>query len=89
MERYLKTNSERHLIADIVQDLKEENGRVHKLIEELRQFTRPLELNLEPVNVTEILLQVIHEVSIVSKDSHSIEIEPRLSEAAPIVTADP
>jgi signal transduction histidine kinase len=71
-----------------VQDLKEENVRVHKLIEELRQFTRPLELNLEPVNVTELLLQVIHEVSIVCKESHCIEIEPKLSEAAPIVTAD-
>jgi len=89
LERYLKTNSERHLVAGIVEDLKEENVRVHKLIEELRQFTRPLELNLEPVNVTKILLQVIHEVSIVCKDSHSIEIEPKLSEALPMVTADP
>jgi signal transduction histidine kinase len=88
LERYLATNSERHLIAEIVQDLKEENDRVHKLIEELRQFTRPLELNLEPINVTKMLLQVIHEVSMVCTDSHSIEIEPKLSEAPPMVTAD-
>ena len=72
-----------------MQDLKQQDVRVHKLIEELRQFTRPLALNLEPVNLTEILLQVIHEASMVCKDSHFIEIEPKLSEAAPIVTADP
>jgi signal transduction histidine kinase len=87
--RYLETNSERHLIAEIVQELKQQDVRVHKLIEELRQFTRPLALNLEPVNLTEILLQVIHEASMVCKDSHFIEIEPKLSEASPIVTADP
>ena len=89
LERYLVTNSERHLIAEIVQDLKEENARVYKLIQELRQFTRPLELNLEAVNVTNMLLQVIHEVSTVSKDSQSIEIEPELSDVPPMVTADP
>ena len=52
LERYLETNTERHLIAEIVQDLKQQDLRVHKLIDELRQFTRPLELNLEPVDRT-------------------------------------
>ncbi len=89
LERYLAEYSEHEPIAGIVQHLKQENIRVHKLIEELRQFTRPLDLNLEPVNVAEMLLQVTQQVSMVSNDSHSIEIEHKLSENLPMVIADP
>ena len=89
LERYLSQNRERDLIAGVAHDLNEENRRVHKLIDELRQFTRPLELNLEPVNLTKMLLQVIHEVNMAAKDSQSIEIDPKLSEELPMLSADP
>ena len=69
--------------------MKEENLRVHKLIDELRQFTRPLELNREPVDANKMLLQVMHEVSMLSNDSQSIEIDLKLSEDLPMVSADP
>ena len=89
LERYLATDRERDLIAGVAHDLKEESLRVHKLIDELRQFTRPLELNLEPLNLTKLLLQVMHEVNVPVKDSQYIEIDLKLSEELPMLSADP
>ena len=89
LERYLATNRERDLIAGVAHDLKEENLRVHKLIDELRQFTRPLELNRGPVDANKTLLQVMHEVSVLSNDSQSMKIDLELSEDLPMVSADP
>jgi len=89
LERCLPTSSDRHLIPGIIQHLKEENLHVHKLIDELRQFTRPLALDLEPVNVSNMLIEVIHEISTVCDESQSVEIEPKLSRDLPMVMADP
>jgi signal transduction histidine kinase len=88
LERYLAKTSKHHLIPEVVQALKERNASVYKLIEELRQFTRPLELSLEPVNLTVMLRQIVRELSMVCKNSQSIEMEPELSETSAVVTAD-
>ena len=89
LERCLPTDSDRYLIPGIIQHLKDENLHVHKLIDELRQFTRPLALDLEPVNVSNMLIEVIHEISTVCNQSQSVEIEPKLNRDLPMVMADP
>ena len=89
LERCLPTSSDHHLIPGVIQHLKEENLHVHKLIDELRQFTRPLALELEPVNVSNMLIEVIHEISTVCNESKSIEIESKLSRDLAMVMGDP
>ena len=84
LERFLATDAARPEIATILSNLNQENVRVHKLTDELRQFTRPLKLDLDAVNVGNLLLQVIHTVS-----SHTIEIEPKSFEDMAMIKADP
>jgi signal transduction histidine kinase len=89
LQRYLATDAVRPEIATVLNNLNQENDRVHKLTDELRQFTRPLELDLDAVNVGSMLLQVIHTVCAVGKNSHIIEIEPQTFEGLAMVKADP
>ena len=76
-------------IAQMMKAMKAESGRVHDLMQELRQFTRPSELNLEPVNITTMLSEITDEVTSLCHDSSSIEIDQKLSPDLPIITADP
>jgi signal transduction histidine kinase len=89
LERYFATDPARPEIATILNNLNQENIRIHKLTDELRQFTRPLELALDAVNVGNILLQMINTVSAMGKKSHTIEIEPKSFENLAMVKADP
>ena len=86
LERCLPPDSDR--VLEILKHLKEENLHVHKLIDELRQFSRPLALNLEPVNVDKMLREVIQEISSMCNDSQPVEIESKLSLDLPMVMAD-
>lgn len=60
-EIYLAEGSERlyALITETTQGLKQETARVAALIAELREFSRPLRLNCEPVNFARLVARVI------------------------------
>lgn len=88
-ERYLASGSERldELIAGTIQDLKGETAHVQTLMEELRQFSRPLQLKLEPVSLARMLAELIHEVSFIHNHAR-LEIDQQLSDSLPLVMVD-
>ncbi len=87
LEFSLGRNGERQQMAEALQDIKEENARVRELIEELRQFARPLGLSRGTVNMTNMLAEVVREVSALCSPDF-IEIAPRLAEDLPMVNGD-
>ena len=88
LERSLAGNLERETIVELVQGLKEENARLQSLIDELRQFTRPLELNLEAVSLAELLSDVSRDTRITANGSYSVGLEQAATEDLPVVMAD-
>jgi len=89
-ERYLARRSERlqELIAGTTKDLKEETARVHTLIGELRQFSRPSEIKLEPVDLAEMVAEVIREAMFLHNPSSPVEFEQQLATDLPFVMGD-
>src|SRR4029077_11273846 len=89
-EEYLTHDSAQvhELIADTLKDMREQAGRVHALITELKQFSRPSELQLEPVDLAKMVTQVIHEVRSIPQQPSLVEFEQKLSDDLPLVMAD-
>jgi len=88
IERSLAENSDREALTELVQGLKEENARVLALIEELKQFARPLELKLEAVNLAELLSEIVRESGLISNGFHCVELEHSAIEDLPVVMVD-
>jgi signal transduction histidine kinase len=89
-EEYLTHDSAQvhELIADTLKDMREQAARVHALITELKQFSRPSELQLEPVDLAKMVTQVIHEVRSIPQQPSLVEFEQKLSDDLPLVMAD-
>jgi signal transduction histidine kinase len=90
-ERYLEKRSDRfgEQMSGALRDLKDETNRIRDLIDELRHFSKPLQLKLEATNLCGLLREVAREA--VSSGDHSsrIQLEQALpSDDPPSVMAD-
>lgn len=88
-ERYLATGSGPldQLIAGTTRDLKHETARIQTLVEELRQFSRPLQLKIARVNLAKMVTEIIREMALRHKNS-GVEFAHKLPEDLPPVAVD-
>jgi signal transduction histidine kinase len=89
-ERYLENKSDRlpDLVAGTVQDLKDETNRVRELIDELRHFSQPLQLKLDPTDLAKLAEEVAHEALFKPTGSASIQFEQHCAGDLPLIMAD-
>ncbi|MEX0803376.1 MAG: ATP-binding protein [Candidatus Binatia bacterium] len=90
-EIYLAESSERlhELITETTEDLKHETARVIALIGELREFSRPLRLNCEPMSLSELVVKFIREQApFLHTHRKPVEVEQQLAEDLPLVAVD-
>ena len=89
-ERHLTHNRDRshEVIAETIDDLKEESARVQTLIKELRQFSRPFELRFEHVDLAKMVTEVIRNMRSISREPSRVRFEQELPDDLPLVMAD-
>jgi nitrogen-specific signal transduction histidine kinase len=90
-ERYLEKQSDRfpELMRGALRDLKHETNRIRDLIDELRHFSKPLELQLEPTNLCQLLREVTDEAVSLGTHRDRIQFEQVLpADDLPPVMAD-
>jgi signal transduction histidine kinase len=86
LERMSENRSE--VVSCILDDLKAETSRVQTLIAELRQFSRPLELSVQPVDLANLIGKVMHEARSIVSDSSLITFERDVPDGLPPVLID-
>lgn len=75
-------------ISSRVRDLGDEIARLGNLIDEMRKISRPMKLELGPVNVAQLAEKVAREAALTIPHTQPIKIEERLSSDLPPVLAD-